>query len=235
MAEWAPRVFWSEVEVVTRPGGYSVTLDGRPVRTPAKRPLDMPTRAMAEAVAAEWEAQEETIDPLSMPATRAANAAIDKIVPQKAEVASLIAAYGETDLLCYRAEGPRDLLERQRLAWDPLLEWSERVLGAPLVTVNGVMPQPQPAGSLRRLAEEVAARHAFELAGLHDLVGFTGSLVLGLAVDHREIAPETAWDLARVDEIFQQEQWGVDPEAKELERSRRRAFLAAHRFCELAR
>jgi chaperone required for assembly of F1-ATPase len=235
MAEWAPRVFWKEAAVVERAGGFSVTLDGRPVRTPAKRPLDLPTRAMAEAVAGEWAAQEETVNPLTMPVTRAANAALDKVAPQQEEVAAMIAAYGETDLLCYRAERPEELAERQRLGWDPLLDWAAEAHGARLEPVAGVMPRAQAPQALDRLSQAVARRGAFELVGLSDLVSLSGSLVLGLAVDEGYLDPEDGWELSRIDERFQEEQWGRDEEAAEEAEVKRQAFLQARRFLLLAR
>lgn len=235
MSEWTQRRFWTRADVEDRADGFSVLLDGRPVKTPARAALLLPTRAMAQAVAAEWDAQEETIDPFAMPVTRAANAAIDKVAPQHAEVAAMIAAYGETDLLCHRAEAPEALARRQAEAWDPLLDWAANALGAPLMPTIGVMPRPQPHESLARLADEVAGRTPFELTALHDLVSLSGSLVIGLAAIHDQATPEALWQLSRIDETWQEELWGTDAEAAEHGAARRRDFLNARRFFDLAR
>ena len=182
MSGWVPKRFWKEAQVDRVGGGFAVRLDGRPVRTPAKTPLVVPTLAMAEAIAVEWGAQEGVVKPLTMPVTRSANAALDKVAVQFDEVAGLIAAYGGSDLLCYRATGPGRLIARQAEAWDPLLDWAVTALHAPLVVTQGIVPVSQPETSLTRLSARVSACTAFELTALHDLVAITGSLVLGLAV-----------------------------------------------------
>lgn len=233
MAAWAPKRFWADATVEQVSGGYAVRLDDRAVRTPAKRPLTLPTRAMAEAVAAEWQAQTAVVRPETMPVTRAANSALDKIAPQFAEVAGLIAAYGGTDLLCYRSTGPQALIDRQAAGWDPLLEWAAVAFDAPLTVTYGVMPVDQPEGSLRRLAAEVHRLSPFELAGFHDLVAISGSLVVGLAVARGHLAPARAWEIARIDEEWQAEVWGRDDEAAENEALRREAFFQAERFLAL--
>jgi len=236
MAEWAVRRFWTAAEVAAAEDGHTVLLDGRPVRTPAKAALILPTRAMAEAAAAEWAAQDREVRPLTMPVTRAANAAIDKVRPQHAEVAALIAAYGESDLLCHRADSPAELVARQARAWDPLLDWAGEALGAPLLPTAGVIPRPQPEASLNALRARVAGLDAFALTALHDLVALSGSLVIGLAAMQDAVRPvERLWDVSRIDETWQQEQWGVDAEAAEAAAAKRRDFLQAHRFLELAR
>ncbi len=235
MSEWTQKRFWTRADVEDRADGFSVRLDGRPVKTPARAALLLPTRAMAKAVAAEWDAQDEKVDPFAMPVTRAANAAIDKVATQHAEVAAMIAAYGETDLVCHRAGSPEALARRQAEAWDPLLEWIAESLGAPLEPAIGIMPRPQPPESLARLADEVAALTAFELTALHDLVSLSGSLVIGLAAVHDQATPESLWRLSRIDETWQEELWGTDAEAAEHGAARRRDFLNARRFFDLAR
>ncbi|EAQ05164.1 hypothetical protein OB2597_07760 [Pseudooceanicola batsensis HTCC2597] len=230
MSEWAPKRFWKTVAVTESEGGFGVALDGRPVRTPAKRPLVVPTRALAEAVAAEWEAQEDVLDPRTMPATRGANAAIDKVALQHAEVAGMLAAYGDSDLLCYRADSPAGLVARQAEGWDPLLDWAEEALGARLMPRAGVMHEPQNPEALNRLSAAVHALGPFQLAAFHDLVSLTGSLVLGFAAA-REVRPvEEIWDLSRIDEDWQAEQWGIDDEAAAAAAAKRASFLQAKRF-----
>lgn len=230
MSGWAPKRFWTSAEVAEAPGGFAVTLDGRHVKTPAKAPLVVPSRALAEAIAREWQAQDEKIDPATMPVTRGANAAIDKVRTQHAEVAALIADYGGTDLLCYRAEAPRELVARQSEHWDPLLDWAEAALGARLAVTQGVVPVAQPEAALAALGARVAAMDEWQLAALHDLVGITGSLVLGLAVAEGRLTADEAWTLAQLDEDWQAEQWGVDDEAAEHAGRKRDALLDAERF-----
>jgi chaperone required for assembly of F1-ATPase len=235
MTEWAARRFWTEAAVEETEGGHTVALDGRRVRTPARTPLVLPSRPLAEAVAHEWQEQPETIDPLAMPLTRAANSAIDRVAPARTSVIAMLADYGETDLLCYRAEAPATLAERQAAAWDPMLDWAAEDLGARLVCGTGVMHVAQPDASLRALCAALESLDAFELTGLHDLVTLSGSLILGLAAERGADAPHRLWELSRIDEIWQAEQWGEDAEAAEAAEDRRRSFLRAARFVALAR
>lgn len=230
MSGWARKRFWKTAEVTQVDGEFAVTLDGRAIKTPAKAPLIVPTRAVAEMIAAEWEAQGDKIAPETMPATRAANAAIDKVRGQFDEVASLVAAYGETDLLCYRATTPATLRARQDAAWDPLLDWSARRYGLRWVIVEGVMPVPQPPETLIALNREVAHFTPFELTAFHDLVAMSGSLVIGLAVTEGQDTVENLWKLSRIDETWQTEQWGADDEAQALAALRRQSFLNAATF-----
>lgn len=230
MSGWQAKRFWTETAVAEAPGGFTVTLDGRAIKTPAKAPLEVPTRALAELIAAEWAAQQGQIRPETMPATRAANAAIDKTRGQRAEVAALVAAYGETDLLCYRADHPAGLVARQTAAWDPLLDWAARRYGVAFVPVAGIMPRPQPAATLARLAAEVAALDPFRLTAFHDLVALPGSLVIGLAAAEAAFEPAALWQAARIDEDWQIEHWGEDAEAQAAAEARRLAFFQAERF-----
>ena len=230
MTEWAAKRFWTDVAVTDATGGFGIALDDRPVRTPGKRPLVVPTRAMADMIAAEWRDQTGTIDPGTMPATRAANSALEKVAPVRAKVAAHLAAYAETDLLCYRADAPDALVARQAAAWDPLLDWAREDHGADLRVTTGVMPVDQPPAALAALAAPVHALDPFALAGFHDLVALSGSLVLALAVIARRLPPEDAWALSRLDEAFQIEQWGEDEDAAETAEIARSAFLDAARF-----
>lgn len=230
MSDWAPKRFWKAAEVVEVDGGFTVHLDGRTIKTPAKEPLVVPTCALAGLIAAEWQAQGDKIAPETMPATRAANAAIDKVRGQFDEVAGLVAAYGETDLLCYRVQAPEALRARQDAAWDPLLHWSGAQFGLRWVVLEGVMPQPQPPETIAALNARVARFSPFELTAFHDLVAMSGSLVIGLAVTEGFDAPETLWQLSRIDEDWQREQWGEDDEAIALAALRRQSFLNAAAF-----
>lgn len=233
MSGWKSKRFWAEATARPADGGWGVWLDARQVRTPAKAPLIVPTEPLVRAIAAEWQAQAGVIDPLSMPLTRAANAAIDKVTPQFAEVADLIAAYGASDLLCYRAEAPEALAERQAAAWEPILDWAETRFAAPLRRTRGVVPIVQPAESLAALSREVHAQSPFTLTALHEFVGISGSLILGLAVLHGRLSPEEAWTSSRIDEDWQAELWGADEEAQAAAAKKAADFKSAHNFLSL--
>ena len=235
MSGWAKKRFWDTATVAEEEGGFEVRLDGRAVKTPAKAPLIVPTRAMAEAIAAEWDAQEGEIDPKTMPTTRGANAAIDKVRIQHAEVADMLAEYGNSDLLCYRASQPQELIARQAKAWDPLLERAVSELGARLCTRSGIMHEDQDAASLAVLRDRVHALNEFELAAFHDLVSLSGSLVIGFAAIYRWEPIRQLWDVSRIDETWQEEQWGVDEEAQEHAVIKRTSFLHADRFFAMSR
>jgi chaperone required for assembly of F1-ATPase len=234
MAAWAAKRFWKTATAGSCEGGFTIWLDTRPVKTPAKQPLILPTMAMAQALAVEWEAQTGVIKPETMPLTRAANSAIDKVMPHFEAVVTEVSGYGASDLLCYRAEGPGPLVERQAQGWDPLLTWADATLLAPLRVTSGVIPVGQPAESLTALRAEVAGQSAFQLAALHDLVAITGSLILGLAVARKRLTGEAAFDLSRIDETWQVEQWGEDEEAAQAEAVRKAALLSAERFYQLS-
>ncbi|MGB0439923.1 MAG: ATP12 family protein, partial [Paracoccaceae bacterium] len=148
MSEWAPKVFWTTVETLAVEGGHTVVLDGRRIKTPAKAALTVPTQGLAQAIAKEWAAQSETVTPATMPFTRTANAAIDKVTLQRAEVADMLSAYGDSDLLCYRAPGPDDLVAQQAVAWDPLLDWAAERYGARLDARSGVIHVAQSPDAL---------------------------------------------------------------------------------------
>lgn len=235
MTEWKAKRFWKTAETRPVDNGWEVVLDGRPVRTPGKLPLVLPTQALAQAIAEEWDAQQDVIDPTSMPLTRAANSAIEKVAPRFAEVAEMLAAYGGTDLLSYRAADPEDLAQKQAEAWDPLIDWAASRLGAPLQVTHGVIPVEQPALALARLRGKVDALDNFGLTALHDLVTLPGSLLLGLAVIEGRLTAEEAYHLSRIDEDFQAARWGEDDEAREAAEGRRAAMLSAARLWDLSR
>ncbi|EBA18329.1 hypothetical protein RSK20926_11439 [Roseobacter sp. SK209-2-6] len=234
MSEWKQKRFWKEVSVVEEGDGFAITLDGRKVKTPAKAALVVPSRAMAEAIAAEWDAQEEGINPETMPCTKSANAAIDKVANQHEEVANMLADYGDSDLLCYRAEAPQELVMRQNETWDPILDWAENALNARLEPRSGLMHQPQKPEALAKLRASVHAMTPFQLAAFHDLVSMSGSLVLGFAAAKDCRSPEEIWRISRLDEAWQEEQWGVDEEATEVAAIKEQAFLHAKRFFDFS-
>ncbi|MDQ1158617.1 chaperone required for assembly of F1-ATPase [Sphingomonas sp. SORGH_AS 950] len=219
--------FWTNVGV---DADRVVRLDDRPVRTPGRAPLALPTPALAEAVAGEWRAVEETVDPRAMPLTGLANAAIDRIGPDPAPFAQGLARYAETDLLCYRADSPPELVERQDRVWNPLLDWARDRYDVHFTLVSGIMHRPQPDATVDRLAQAVAALDAFRLAALSPVVTITGSLVLALALLEGAAEPDAVWIAAHVDEDFQAEIWGEDYLAIEAREGKRREFDAAVRF-----
>jgi chaperone required for assembly of F1-ATPase len=235
MSGWKVKRFWKEATVTSTPEGHAITLDGRPVKTPSKTPLVVPTEALARAIAAEWDAQQGLVKPNTMPFTRTANSALDKVATQFDAVVDMLAAYGRTDLLCYRATGPARLIARQDAGWNPLLDWAAATFDAPLHQVPGVMFIDQPQDSLARLHAAVAAQSPFQIAAFHDLVAISGSLVLALAVTRNHLSPDAAFELSRIDEHWQAELWGVDEEAALLESLKKDAFHQAARFHALCR
>ena len=222
--------FWKDVTVDAERG---VRLDDRPVRTPGRVPLLLPTAALAEAVADEWREVTDDIDPRAMPLTGLANAAIDRIAPGPAAFAAGLAAYGESDLLCYRADSPPDLVARQAALWDPPLDWARDRYDVHFEIVAGVMHRPQPEATTERLGAALAARHPFELAPLSPIVTITGSLVLALALAEDAMETEVVWAAANLDEDWQAEQWGEDDLAVKARETRQRDFEAAARFLSL--
>ena len=234
MSDWKPKRFWKEATAGPCDGGFTVLLDGRGVKTPAKADLTVPTMSLATAIAQEWDAQDDVLDPGTMPVTRGANAAIDKVRTQRAEVIALLAEYGDSDLLCYRAAGPEELIEKQAAGWDPMLDWAATTLDARLLVGQGVMHVEQDPQVLDRLKSQVGAFDDFALAAAHDLISLSGSLVLALAVTRAAVPVDEAWDLSRIDEHWQIAQWGVDDEAAAADAVKRTAFLDAARFYQLA-
>lgn len=233
MSVWQAKRFWATAVAEVCDGGFTVKLDTRAVKTPARRALVLPTYAMAQAIALEWDAQQGLVNPNKMPLTRAANSAIDKVAVQFDAVATQLAAYAGTDLLCYRATGPAPLIARQAHGWGPVLDWTARVFDAPLIATAGVMHIAQAETSLQRLSDRLFAMTPFQLAAAHDLIAISGSLVLALAVAHHHLTPHEAWDLSRIDETWQSEEWGIDEDAALLEASKQAAFFDAARFYTL--
>jgi chaperone required for assembly of F1-ATPase len=228
MADARPTVkkFWTEVTVTDG----AVLLDGRPVRTPLRAPLVLPNAALAQAVAAEWRAVGEKIDPRAMPLTGLANAAIDRPPPAEA-----LAVYGESDVLCYRAETPEPLVARQAVEWDPLLGWASARYDIGFAVTAGIVHVPQPAPAVARLAGAVAALGPWERTALLPLVTIGGSLVAALMLAEGAIDPAAAFDACHLDERWQAELWGEDAEATATRAARRADFLSAALFLSLVR
>lgn len=222
--------FWRSAAAAAAPGGWTVELDGKSVRTPAGAQLILPTQRLAEAVAGEWASVAGELKPGEMRLTGLANAAIDRM---GADQAAALAAYAATDLLCYRAEEPPELAARQAERWDPLLTWAAGRYGVQFTVTAGLMPKPQPPATLARLAAVVGTLKPFELAGLHPIVTVSGSLVIGLALLGGALGPEGAWDAGQLDELWQAEQWGEDALAATSRADRRASLFAGARLLEL--
>ena len=225
--------FWKAVSVDREGDGWEIRLDGRPVKTPARAPLVIPNEKLADAIADEWRSVEDEIDPRAMPLTGLANAAIDRVAPERQAFAGGVARYAEADLACYRSEWPPELAALQQGAWDPLLAWARRRYDVDFSTTSGLVHVPQPQATVERLAHAVAALDPFRLAGLSPLVTIGGSLIAGLAVLEKALTPEEAWEAVSIDERWQLQQWGADAEAKTALEGRERDFMAAARFLEL--
>jgi chaperone required for assembly of F1-ATPase len=216
-------------------GGFHITLDGKPVRTPAKAHLVVPSEGLAAAIAAEWQAQGEMIDPRGMGLMTLACTTLDRIRPQRSMVVEEVLRFAGTDLLCYRATGPEKLVERQHRAWQPLLDWAAMEFDAPLRVTAGVMPVEQDEQSIRALGRAVERLDDFRLVVLHSVTSLTGSLVAGLALIHGRIDTAIAWDISRIDADYQIEQWGADAEAEQVAANARVALETAGTLLSLLR
>ena len=225
-----PRRFYKDVSVEATDDGHRVLLDGRPVKTPKKLELAVPQAALAEAMADEWRAQGELIDPETMPLTKLVNTALDAVTGQEEAVAADIAAYAGSDLTCYRAEHPTELVAQQARAWGPILAWARDALGTEFVLTEGIMPVAQSTDALEAVAQNVARFNALQLAGLHVMTTLTGSALIALAHAHGQLPAEAAWAAAHVDEDYQISQWGDDEEARERRKRRWAEFQAASRL-----
>ncbi len=222
-----PKRFYRSVTVAEEAGGAVVRLDERTLKTPRRSALALPSRELAEAIAAEWDAQADEIDPATMPVTRLVNAAVDAVMASPDPVRAEIVAYAGNDLLCYRADGPAGLVERQAELWDPPMEWLAREHTAPLAIVAGVVPVDQPQASLDRITTIVERYEGYALAALHSATTLTGSAILALAHGEGQLAADTAWQAAHVDEDWQIGQWGEDAEASARRAARWREMEAA--------
>jgi chaperone required for assembly of F1-ATPase len=229
-----PKRFYKDVTVEDDGGRAALLLDGRPVKTPGKAPLSVPGRTLAEAIAEEWRAQGDHIDPHTMPLTKLANTAIDGIEGRGDAVVDDIMAHARSDLLCYRADGPEGLVAAQGQHWDPVIAWAKDALKAPLLLAEGIVHVAQDDAAMEAIRKRVAGFDAFGLAALHMMTALTGSALLALAVALKRISPDEAWDAAHVDEDWQAGKWGEDAEAKDRRKARRAEFDAAARALALS-
>lgn len=219
--------FYRKVGAVSCEGGYELQLDDRPVKTPARRTLTVPTQAAADLLVAEWDGQGEQIDPAAMPMTRLANAAIDGVADRRTDTAEQIAAYLESDLICYRASDPAALCLRQSEHWDPIHRWLNQALHISLQITEGIMPVAQPAENADRCVALLDGEGHFELAALHSVTNLCGSAAIALALRLGEIDPDQGWRAAHVDEDWNIGLWGEDDEAVERRRKRRTEYDVA--------
>lgn len=221
-----PKRFYKAASVSPSGGSFRILLDDRPVRTPKKAALALPTRALAEAIAAEWAAQGERIDPATMPLTKLANTVLDGVVGREGDLRADIGKYASSDLVCYRAGEPEGLIALQAQHWDPVLDWARTALGARFILAQGLMPVSQSQKALNAISAVISDLDPYRLAALHVMTTLTGSALIALAVLKGQLSPEAAWDAAHVDEDWQISQWGEDAEAT-ARRARRRAELEA--------
>lgn len=230
-----PRRFYKEVAVLEEPNGFVIGLDGRKLKTPAKADLILPVHAAAEAVAAEWRAQGEEIDPRTMPLTRLVNSAVDGVARDVESVIADIVRYAGSDLVCYRAAEPAGLVAAQSEAWDPVLAFARDELGARFICVEGITFAEQPPraiAAVRKAIVQSTGERPLAVAALHVMTTLTGSVLLALSVARRELSPEAAWDAAHVDEDFQMRVWGADVEALERRARRFEEMQAAARLMQ---
>ncbi len=225
--------FYAQVNVEHSASGFHIHLDGKPILTPGRVKLAVPSETLAIAIAAEWSLQGVNIDPKTMPLTRHANSVLDRIEPRRADVVAEIADFAGSDSLCYRAHFPDDLVKKQSENWDPLLEWAMRTYNISLTTTKGVGPTEQAASTLATLAEAVDKLSVWQLSALHAIVHISGSLVTGLAVVLNEISCETAWQAAQLEEIYQIERWGSDDLASAALNAKRFDFEKAVQWVQL--
>jgi chaperone required for assembly of F1-ATPase len=225
--------FWKEVAVIDDDGGWGIALDGRPVRTPQRASLAAPSAALAEAIAAEWRAVGETIDPGAMPMTGLTNAAIDLAAPDVAAFAAPVAAYAESDLFCYRDARDAVLQAEQVAAWNPLLAWAEGRYGVEFALTQGVLPIDQPAATVAALRDVVFAQDQWRITALTPLVTIGGSLVAGLALLENAFDADALWQAVSLDELYQERRWGADSEAQKARAGNQRAWDNAARFLRL--
>lgn len=231
----APRRFYKSVDVERADAGWHIRLDGKRLLSPAKRDFALPTPALAEAIAAEWSAQGDKIVPHSMPLMQLAATAIDRVAADRARVVAETAGYGGGDLVCYRAEAPEDLARRQTELWQPLVEWVAGRYDVILAVTAGILPVPQPAEALARFRRVLEAADLFALTALAALTGAAGSLVIALALTEGRLTPEQAAAAALLDEFYQAEKWGSDPEAEQRRAAIRQELADGLAFLRLSR
>tara|TARA_B110000240_G_scaffold195456_1_gene245156 strand:+ start:249 stop:965 length:717 start_codon:yes stop_codon:yes gene_type:complete len=226
--------FWKKATVVEVLGGYGIELDGQRLQTPSKLPLIVVFRVIADAIASEWMAQVDLVNPSAMPATRMANSVIDKVIVNQDAIVEMLSEYSGSDLLCYRAISPQSLIDAQGIVWNPLLDWSAKKMLAPMNVTSGVMYIEQPATSIDVYRSKLKEMNPYQLAGVHDLITISGSVIIPMALISNHLSIDQAWIASSVDEIWQEKQWGPDAEAKEARGKKRLDFEFAFNFWKSA-
>ncbi len=229
-----PKRFYDEASFAETEGGFSIELDGRTVKTPAKATLLLPNAVVAEAVAAEWAAQDKVINPGTMPLTRLANSAQDAVGERFEDVADDIVSFAGNDTLCYRADDPHSLVDTQRRLWDPVVDWAGDLLGGRFVLIEGIIHSAQPDNLLEAFKQRISVETPLRLAALHTATSLTGSALLALAVREGRLDADSAWHAAHVEEDFNIERWGEDAEATRIRAYKRTEFDAAVLILEKA-
>ena len=228
--------FYKDVSVAPAGEAYGILLDGRPVKTPQRNQLAVPTSRLAEAIADEWAAQQEDIVPASMPLTGLAQGALDQVASERDRIVGRIAAFADSDMLYYRADsGQQALIDHQAERWDPLLEWAQSRYDVSFNLIHGIRYQAQPAATIERLTKMVEVQDDFAVAAMLSLVGLSGSLIATLALVEQTHSPETLWPLVNLEELWQEQQWGRDDQAFAAREIKRAEFEAATRFLDLSR
>lgn len=227
--------FYKTVGLAEEEGGFAIHLDGRGVRSPAGTAMRLPSQALANEIAGEWDAQTEDIDPASMPLFSLAVTVIDRVTPQRAAICAELTAYGGNDCLCYQDAEDNELAVRQAQGWGPWLDWARAALGADLLVATGIMPVTQPQDSLTALGRAVAAHDDWELGMLYRATTLGGSLILGLALTRGEMTAEAMFEAAFLDELWQTEKWGSDWEAEDRRANIRTELGQAESFLALLR
>jgi chaperone required for assembly of F1-ATPase len=221
--------FYGDVGVTGADGGFAITLDGKPIKSPSGRTVTVPVRAIADAIAEEWRAQQEHIDPLTMPLTRFANSVVESVVDRVQPVRDDVAKYFRSDLLCYRAGHPQALVEKEAAHWDPVLFWAADTLGAHFILGEGIMHVRQPDSAVEAVRAALPG-DPWSLAAVHVVTTLTGSALLALALIHGARDPDQVWEAAHVDEDWNRDQWGVDEEVAARRAAREVDFRAAVRI-----
>jgi chaperone required for assembly of F1-ATPase len=227
------RRFWESTAVVGEAPPFMIALDGKPVKTPMKSALALPTRALAEAVAGEWAGQGAKIDPATMPMTKLANTAIDRVAPERARIVAEIVEFAGSDLVCYRAQMPADLVGLQARSWDPVVDWALKRLDASFAVTAGVVHRPQATTVLARIRGFLEAHDEWALTAIHNMTTLTGSALIAAMIAEGALEAEAGWNAAHVDEEWQASLWGADEEAAARRERRRREFLDTVKFLKL--
>ena len=234
MSEWKIKRTWDTVEVKRTEAGFLVALDDRPVVTPAKNPLLLPSNALANRVANEWKEQDTEVIPAKMPFTRLSNSALDKVSVQFKEVADILSEFGETDLFYYRASSPAELIKKQTTAWDPFLDWVKNSMNVSVNVSSGVMFIEQDDGEMDKLKAPIYRMTPFQLAGFHEIVTISGSLIAAYAIINNAFMVDQVWSASRVDEEWQIEQWGSDEEAMAVSEKKYNDFKIGCEFYQIS-